>query len=328
MASLQRRSTRKIKDKEEGEISPSPLVKKNQRIVRFASDPPPCSFIKSDNDDSRFTVSDGDGSESDDSLVADEDPSFQCAQPKEKEVVVDEEHGTITWAVGESSGDDDDDYGGDDPIVFPPRFADNFCPIKIFPGQKDGACAIRECDGYFVYPSPYCVKHMKEGRLGNDVYMKESTIKNAGYGLFAYCHLEKNEFVPGLFYDGRKISQFEANYCDGNYLFELVKGKTYLDMSDSKTASSARYINDPTGSNKSANVEIRPILLPDGVTIDYGVYAIKEIDEGAELFLDYGDEFWKALIDYRREYTPQVRMVLEKRQADIDFCVCGGKRQK
>jgi hypothetical protein len=300
-----------------------------QKIVRFREDPPTSVSLQFTPIASSVVVVDP----FDDISVATDLPSFQCAQPRDvdseeddvfekvwPERVVTFDNGTMSLQT--MLGDVTAQEHEEDATFFPPRLATSFAPIQLFPFK---GCPIPDCLRGRKYPNDFCDFHIPDdGRFK----VKKSDIKGAGYGLFAIEEYKEGKFIEGLFFKGKKVDAYGAKFVNGNYLFEVLKDKEYLDMSREKSSSVARYINSSLGVDTCANVDIRPIYVP-GKDVEYGAWAICDIKKGAEFLMDYGMDFWQAVIDYRFTYSHQVRKILEKRAVDNeDVCVCGKKKKK
>lgn len=114
------------------------------------------------------------------------------------------------------------------------------------------------------------------------LFVKESTIKGAGLGLFA------NEDI----YIGENISRYWGNVTDKSafdinsvYLLSIGKGR-YIDAKDQLDCP-ARYANDSLNA-KTTNA----IFIHTSRTYVYMV-ATKDIKKGEEIFVDYGKRYWK-----------------------------------
>lgn len=102
-----------------------------------------------------------------------------------------------------------------------------------------------------------------------------------GLGLFAMTPIKKGDFL--LEYTGRRIPTSYADTLKTRYLFEIDQEWT-IDGSD--TSNTARYINHSCHPNSECEVE-------DG---QIHIYATRNIQEGEEITMDYGDEYFEEFI--------------------------------
>lgn len=98
----------------------------------------------------------------------------------------------------------------------------------------------------------------------------------SGFGLFAGVEITRGRFI--VEYWGRLVTNDEAEYIGGRYLFDLQNGKT-LDGSSRKNV--ARYANH----SHRPNCEVR--IVGNRVY----VFSRKRIAAGEELTYDYGKEY-------------------------------------
>lgn len=80
-------------------------------------------------------------------------------------------------------------------------------------------------------------------------------------------------------YCGVKTSSSPA---DCTYVYE-VSPRCFIDARDASKSNWTRYINDPVGSGKKANLVF---------TADGRLTTCDRIEPGDEFFVDYGDQYW------------------------------------
>lgn len=102
-----------------------------------------------------------------------------------------------------------------------------------------------------------------------------------GMGLFALTSLKKGEFV--IEYTGVKIPTSLADELSTKYLFELDDEWT---IDGSSRLNTARYINHSCRPNCEADIRAGKIL----------IFALRNVKEGEELSMDYGDEYFDEFI--------------------------------
>ncbi|PID51790.1 MAG: hypothetical protein CR972_05315 [Candidatus Moraniibacteriota bacterium] len=104
----------------------------------------------------------------------------------------------------------------------------------------------------------------------------------AGLGLFAQKNITKDDFV--IEYTGEAITHDQADARGGRYLFTL-NDDVVLDGKGREHT--ARYINHSCDPNMEAVIE-------DDAHIMF--YAIKNITKGEELTFDYGEEYFRDIL--------------------------------
>lgn len=112
------------------------------------------------------------------------------------------------------------------------------------------------------------------------LYTDESTIPGAGFGLFAGERIKKGQNISR--YWGRVVDMNESDNSSV-YLLDLEDGRG-IDAIDSMDCP-ARYANDARGEGNNAQ-----FVHSSGVYI-YMV-ATRDIEEGEEIFVDYGPDYW------------------------------------
>jgi SET domain-containing protein len=102
-----------------------------------------------------------------------------------------------------------------------------------------------------------------------------------GHGLFATESFKLGEFV--IEYTGRKITAELADKLETRYLFEINK---YWTIDGSVRTNIARYVNHSCNPNCEADIKKGRILFT----------AIRDIEKGEELTIDYGEEYFDEFI--------------------------------
>lgn len=113
-----------------------------------------------------------------------------------------------------------------------------------------------------------------------NLYIQESNIKNSGLGVFS------NQLIPKNTYIGNYIGELKENgsFTCGTYAISL-KSNNFIDAYDYPRCIFA-MINDSRFSNFKYNCDF--ITFEDHVE----VWTIDDINEGDELYCDYGDRYW------------------------------------
>ena len=127
--------------------------------------------------------------------------------------------------------------------------------------------------------------------LEKQLYVKKSTIPNSGKGLFTKKAIPKGTLI--VEYKGRRSTWAEVKDEDGKngYIF-FINRKTVIDGLPWKSAL-ARYANDARGLVKQKGLSNNADYIVKG-TKAY-IESKKDIPAGAEIFVDYGKDYWKVI---------------------------------
>ena len=126
------------------------------------------------------------------------------------------------------------------------------------------------------------------------ILIKNSTVKSAGKGVFAKTLIPKGKRLCS--YEGELLSEQEFDKrSDTSYVFEVqkkVSGKYklfYIDARKKKYSNWARYVNGvKTPFQKKKNLNVRAYQYNEKIFYK----TTRNIKEGEELFIDYGDSYW------------------------------------
>ncbi len=142
-----------------------------------------------------------------------------------------------------------------------------------------------------AFPRSSMSQHEKQ--IQSQLRVAPSTIPNAGRGVFAVSRIPKNTRLG--YYRGSIVPNHELRRRYNNsstvYTYSLIVsdrrgGKTFsVDNSMPEDGDCIlRYINDARSSKKN-NCEFSW----------YGdVYTLRDINKGEELFISYGNDYWKG----------------------------------
>ena len=133
--------------------------------------------------------------------------------------------------------------------------------------------------------SLYVRGHKAAGAL----FVSKSLIENAGNGLFAAKRLAKNELI--CIYRGTKLSlaqTLKLQISEKDYLMGGFGLNVHVDASNHPDVL-ARYINDNFDTSQ-INVVFRKIER-DACAL---VYTIRDIEPGEELYVSYGESYWRG----------------------------------
>lgn len=123
------------------------------------------------------------------------------------------------------------------------------------------------------------------------LYVKSSTIPNAGKGLFTKKSIPKGTKI--VEYKGRRTAWKDVKDEDGKngYIF-FINRNNVIDALPWKSAL-ARYANDARGLVKIKGVINNSDYIVEG-TRAY-IESKKDIPAGSEIFVDYGKDYWKVI---------------------------------
>lgn len=122
--------------------------------------------------------------------------------------------------------------------------------------------------------------------VAKNISIKNSLIENAGLGAFSMINISPNRLIS--FYMGEKLTaeQFDFTYPRGfgEYVLQ-IKENIYIDANNIEKSNFTRYINDFRGSlNNNPNVMF---------TNEGYVKTIRRVNKGEELYIDYGNTYFK-----------------------------------
>jgi SET domain-containing protein len=126
--------------------------------------------------------------------------------------------------------------------------------------------------------------------LEKQLEVKESTIPNSGKGLFT------TEFIPKgtriVEYKGRITTWKEVKNDSGNGYIYTINNNHVIDAQKTLKAL-ARYANDARGLIKVKGITNNCTYVNDGLKAY--IESVKDIPAGAEIFVDYGKEYWEVV---------------------------------
>src|SRR5215216_7098009 len=123
------------------------------------------------------------------------------------------------------------------------------------------------------------------------LFVKKSTIPNAGKGLFTKKFIPKGTHV--VEYKGKVSTWKEVKHEDGKNAYIFYVNRNHVINGEKTMAALARYANDAKGLTRIKGITNN---------CDYAVVGLKayieskkDIPAGAEILVDYGDEYWKVI---------------------------------
>jgi hypothetical protein len=140
-------------------------------------------------------------------------------------------------------------------------------------------CGRRTCCG------EYCALHTS---LILGLRVARSKVKGAGRGLFAERSFAEGELIieytGDVFYFKRS-----SGHLNSRYALMFRRNGRYILIDSARTNSGiGRYANDARGTRFRNNAEFCTITNKRGV----GIYALKKIGAGSEIFISYGPAYW------------------------------------
>ena len=127
--------------------------------------------------------------------------------------------------------------------------------------------------------------------LEKQLYVKKSTIPNAGNGLYTKKAIPKGTII--VEYKGRRSTWAEVKDEDGKngYIFYINRNNV-IDGLPYKSAL-ARYANDARGLVKIKGLVNNADYIVKGTQAF--IESKKDIPAGSEIFVDYGKDYWKVI---------------------------------
>ena len=122
------------------------------------------------------------------------------------------------------------------------------------------------------------------------LFVKTSTLPNAGKGLFTKVAIAKNEIITE--YIGNLVTWKDVEQdVDNGYIFH-INDAAVIDASKNKN-SFGRYANDAAGLQRIKGIINNAEYLEEGTRVF--IKAKKAIPAGGEVFVAYGPQYWKQV---------------------------------
>ena len=127
--------------------------------------------------------------------------------------------------------------------------------------------------------------------LEKQLYVKKSSIPDSGKGLFTKKPISKGTRI--VEYKGKRSTWKEVKDEDGKngYIFYINRNNVIDGLPDKKAL--ARYANDARGLVRIKGLLNNSEYVVDGLKAY--IEANKDIPAGAEIFVDYGKDYWKVI---------------------------------
>lgn len=127
--------------------------------------------------------------------------------------------------------------------------------------------------------------------LEKQLYVKTSTLPNAGKGLFTKKFIPKGTRIVEYKGRTRTWKEVQKDEDESPYIY-YVKRNFVIDALNDKKAL-ARYANDARGLQRVKDLSNNAEYVEEGVRVF--IEASKDIPAGGEIFVGYGPEYWQVI---------------------------------
>jgi SET domain-containing protein len=127
--------------------------------------------------------------------------------------------------------------------------------------------------------------------LEKQLYVKKSTLPNAGKGLFTKKFIPKGTRIVEYKGRTRTWKEVQADEDESPYIY-YVKRNFVIDALNDKKAL-ARYANDARGLARVKDINNNAEYIEEGVRVF--IEATKDIPAGGEILVGYGPEYWQVI---------------------------------
>lgn len=127
--------------------------------------------------------------------------------------------------------------------------------------------------------------------LEKQLYVKTSTLPNAGKGLFTKKFIPKGTRIVEYKGKTRTWKEVQKDEDESPYIY-YVKRNFVIDALNDKKAL-ARYANDARGLQRVKDLSNNAEYVEEGTRVF--IEAAKDIPAGGEIFVGYGPEYWQVI---------------------------------
>src|ERR1044072_1001159 len=127
--------------------------------------------------------------------------------------------------------------------------------------------------------------------LEKQLYVKTSTLPNAGKGLFTKKFIPKGTRIVEYKGRTRTWKEVQKDEDESPYIY-YVKRNFVIDALNDKKAL-ARYANDARGLQRVKDLSNNAEYVEEGTRVF--IEAAKDIPAGGEIFVGYGPEYWQVI---------------------------------
>lgn len=146
--------------------------------------------------------------------------------------------------------------------------------------------------------------------LEKHLFVDDSTIPGAGKGLFTKIAIEKGTRI--VEYKGRRTTWKEVKNDSDNYYIYTINRNNVIDAQKTLSAL-ARYANDARGFVKVKGLRNNCVYVNEGNRAF--IESVKDIPAGAEIFVDYTQDYWKVLKENLRAEQQRKKAEAKKQAA-------------
>lgn len=127
--------------------------------------------------------------------------------------------------------------------------------------------------------------------LEKQLYVKKSTLPNAGKGLFTKKFIPKGTRIVEYKGRTRTWKEVQADDQESPYIYYVTRNFVIDALNDKKAM--ARYANDARGLERVKDINNNAEYVEDGTRVF--IEAAKDIPAGGEIFVSYGPEYWQVI---------------------------------
>jgi hypothetical protein len=143
--------------------------------------------------------------------------------------------------------------------------------------------------------------------LEKHLFIDESTIPGAGKGLFTSIDIPKGTRV--VEYKGRRTTWKEVKHDSTNYYIYTINRNNVIDAQKTMSAH-ARYANDAKGFTRIKGITNNSVYVNEGNRAF--IETTKDIPAGAEIFVDYTQDYWKVMKENIRKEQRETKEAQKK----------------
>lgn len=146
--------------------------------------------------------------------------------------------------------------------------------------------------------------------LEKHLFVDDSTIPGAGKGLYTSIEIQKGTRI--VEYKGRRTTWKDVKDDSTNYYIYTINRNNVIDAQKTLSAL-ARYANDAKGFTRVKGLTNNCVYVNDGTRAF--IESVKDIPAGAEIFVDYTQDYWKVMKQNIRIEKAQQKATAKKEAA-------------
>jgi len=127
--------------------------------------------------------------------------------------------------------------------------------------------------------------------LEKQLYVKKSTLPNAGKGLFTKKFIPKGTRIVEYKGRTRTWKEVQADEAESPYIYYVTRNFVIDALNDKKAL--ARYANDARGLERVKDINNNAEYAENGKRVF--IEAAKDIPAGGEILVSYGPEYWQVI---------------------------------